>query len=952
MLQANENDRSAGDADIVWTAHHRSRIRLAALLLSSALVVALDDTARQPAPVDLSTQPWKRWFPGASPLTRPAGAPVLSPSGAPVVSPAEAPVLSPSGTGDTPPSDAPITTQSGAPTTTPAGAREHADTRDPHAAKLLPADWFTRQRAYPYGAIPERERRRAFSDARTFAALARTPRTAAWQLAGPINVGGRVTDIAMGSLDPGTLFMGAADGGVFRSTDEGNTWTPIFDDQISLSIGDIAVAPSDPSIVYVGTGEANAAGDTYAGDGIYRTTDGGNTFTHAGLEETAKIGRIVVHPTNPDHAYVAAAGRLFSTNPERGVFRTTNGGVSWDHVLFVNDSTGVVDIVINPEDPDQLFAAAWERIRHPDDRRVGGPGSGIYTTNDGGDSWTLLGALEGLPAPANHIGRIGLSLCAAEPSVVYAIYYTDPGNLLGIYRTDDGGGSWSRVDDGSASQVSGGFGWYFGQIRVDPTDPDIVFALGVPLLRSTNRGVSWASVGSGTHVDNHALLVDPTNPARVFLGNDGGFYRSTTGGTGWTKSSDLPLSQFYAITVDAQLPHRIYGGVQDNSTLRTLTGATDDWDVLFGGDGFYTLVDPNSSNIIYAEFQYGGLGKSTDLGQSFDLALSGIPSSERRNWSTPVVMDPSSASTLYYGTFRVFRSMNAAFSWAPISPDLTNGQTFGNLTFGTVTTIAAAESDPDHILAGTDDGNVWITTDGGAFWNRVSDELPDRWITRVAFDPTDETVLYVTLSGYRIDEPLPHIFRSQDSGNTWMDIASNLPALPLNDIVVDPENVDRLFVAADAGVYWTANGGASWQPLGVNLPPAAVHDLHLDAGSRTLVAGTHGRSAYTFSLDAIVSTPAGPAAALHPIVSVAPNPTTGAATFHIATLEGGRVRADLFDARGRLVRRLDDRHHESGDYEVHWDGTNAAGHRVAAGVYFYRILTSSGPVVGRLVVGS
>jgi photosystem II stability/assembly factor-like uncharacterized protein len=500
-----------------------------------------------------------------------------------------------------------------------------------------PDDWFLRQRAYPYADVPEPARRNALSEALAFRTMQALGAPAvgggAWQQAGPLNVHGRITSIAVHPGYPNTVYIGSADGGVFKSTDGGSNWTPIFDHAPSLSIGAVAVSPTGPDTLYVGTGEANAAGDTYAGDGLWRTTDGGSSWEHLGLEATAKIGRIAVDPTDPDRIFVAAMGRLFSTNPERGLYRSLDGGSNWTQVLFLNDSTGVVDVAIDPQNPNMIYAAAWERIRSPTHRQVGGFASGIHKSTNGGDTWTLLDATNGLPALAADNGRIGLTIAASQSSTVYAYYINHPGQFMGIYKTTDAGAIWSRVDDGSISDVTSSFGWYFGQIRADPTDPDKVFVLGVPLYRSADGGSTWSSVGGSMHVDHHALWIDPGNPNHIYAGNDGGFHESTNGGSSWTKTGELPITQFYAITVDELRPWRLYGGTQDNSTCRTKTGGLADWDVIYVGDGFYTLVDPRDSKVIYAEYQFGGLAKSTNTGAQFSSALNGIPVSDRRNWS-------------------------------------------------------------------------------------------------------------------------------------------------------------------------------------------------------------------------------------------------------------------------------------------------------------------------------
>jgi photosystem II stability/assembly factor-like uncharacterized protein len=374
------------------------------------------------------------------------------------------------------------------------------------------------------------------------------------------------------------------------------------------------------------------------------------------------------------------------------------------------------------------------------------------------------------------------------------------------------------------------------------------YALGVPLYRTTNGGSSWSNVSGGQHVDHHALEFDLTDLNHIVDGNDGGVYYSINGGSVWTKSYNLPISQFYAATIDELNPQRTYGGTQDNGTLRTTTGNLDDWEMIYGGDGFYSIVDYTNANIIYAEYQYGGLGKSTDGGNNFFSATNGISTSDRKNWSTPVIMDPNNHFVLYYGANRLYKTTNGASNWTAISNDLTNGPGPNNLTFGTITTIAVARTDSNVIYVGTDDANVWVTTNGGTNWTDSNQGLPNRWITRVAVDPNDAAIAYVTLSGYRIDSPLPHVFRTTNYGASWTDISSNLPEGPVNAIVIDPENTATLYVGTDYGVYYTTNTGDSWSLLGTELPFSAVDDLMLHNGTRKLRAATHGRSIFEFDL--------------------------------------------------------------------------------------------------------
>lgn len=820
-------------------------------------------------------------------------------------------------------------------------------------AAKIPSDWFITQRAYPGTEIPRAAQLRGFAQAEALRAAslaAQGDGAGAWNAAGPTNIGGRITAIARPATDPLRIYIGAADGGVLRSDDGGGTWTALFDDQPSLSIGALAIHPNDPDLVYVGTGEANTSGDSYDGDGIYRTTDGGTSWEHLGLTETRHIGRIAIDPLHPDTLHVAAAGALFSTNPERGIYRSIDGGQSFTLVHSVTDSTAGIDVAVNPQNPNVVYAAMWERIRRPHVRRVGGPSSGIWRSTNAGETWSLL--QNGLPLPGPTVGRIGLAVAASNPQTVYAIYADDPGFFAGVYKSTNGGDNWARVTDGALSNLYSSFGWYFGNIRVDPQNANRVYALGVNLYRSTNGGSSWSSVTGSMHVDQHDLFIDPLSSNSLVAGGDGGAYVTDAGPGSWFKCLDLPITQFYAITADFQFPQRLYGGTQDNSTMRTLTGNDDDWDIIYGGDGFYTLVDPTNNNFIYAEFQNGGLGRSTDGGNNFVDALNGIPDGDRRNWSTPVVMDPTNPLTLYYGTFRVFRSVNRAVSWTSISPDLTNGPGNGNLNFGTVTTIAVAPSQPSCILAGTDDSNVWITTNGGGLWTNVSAALPNHWCTRVAFDPASAAVGYVTFSGYRQDVYLPHVFRTTDFGQNWTDISGNLPEIPVNVIAVDPNDNQTLYVGNDAGVYVTHNLGGTWAALGSGMPNTVVSDFYLHAPTRKLVAGTHGRSMFTYDLNQITGLAEGESSppAISELASVSPNPFTSATTLELQLAAvAAEARLTIHDALGRAVATLVQGPLAAGRHRLVWNGRTASGEPAAAGIYFARLSAGNHVSVQKLV---
>ena len=706
----------------------------------------------------------------------------------------------------------------------------------------IPNDWLAQQRCYPYPEIKLKSYLLGMEQAGTIHDHSKGSKFS-WQASGPDNIGGRITDIAIHPNTLSTIYVGAASGGIFKSTNSGVSWVNIFTDATAISIGDLAIDPTNENVIYAGTGEANASSYSFFGNGIYKSIDAGANWTHIGLDSSVYIGRIIVDSTNPNRIFVAACGNLFSPNQQRGVFRSDDGGLSWTRKLFVNDSTSAIDIVQNPANPNILYAAMWERMRGLNYRNSFGDGSGIYYSGDGGDNWIEL--TSGLPSGPG-VGRIGLTIANSNPSVLYAFYDNSSG--VEIYKTTNGGSTWIRVNDGPIQGFTSYFGWYFGQIRVDPANENRVFALGVTLYRSNDGGSSWSGVNSGIHVDHHAMYIDK-NSGIIYEGNDGGLYFSDDYCSSWTKINNLPITQFYAIDIDNTFPYRIYGGTQDNGTVRTLTGAISNWQHILGGDGMYCLVNHTNPDIIFAETQWGSLYRSVNGGNYFTWIASQFYS-DRKNWMAPFAMHPVNTDILYFGTFRIWKTLDGGNQWTAVSGDLTAGD--DGSTYHTITTIDISPLDPDIVIAGTDDGRVHISTDGGGNWSAIYTGLPDRWITRVATDPFNDSTIYATVSGFRWDEPLSHLFKSIDLGQNWTDISSGLPEIPMNCIALDPLIHDRIFVGSDAGVFYSDNGGQGWTGLSQGIPNVAVTSIKIHNTTRKLVAGTYGCSTYSLSLDSIV----------------------------------------------------------------------------------------------------
>ena len=658
-----------------------------------------------------------------------------------------------------------------------------------------PETYMFAQRAFPSGDIPLGKRAAALREAR---ANSSRQKSLVMTSVGPENIGGRITDIEKSN---DRLIIGAASGGIFVSDDEGLTWVPTFDDQSTPAIGDLAVAPSNPDVVYAGTGEANPGGgsETYFGTGIYRSDDGGSSWTHIGLENSYFIGKIVVSPNDENTLYVAAMGKLYGHSNERGVYKTTDGGQNWQQILFISDSTGAIDLAINPNNPDEVYAAMWERTRYPNMRNYGGPTSGIYKTTDGGQNWTEL--QNGLPANGDDKGRIGIAISPQNPSTLYAIYADRIGYLQGIYKTTDSGNSWTSLNTAFLDNMYSSYGWWFGHIWVSSENENILFTGGLELYKSTNGGNSWEfSTGWDTHLDQHAMYFDTAND-KIYLGNDGGLFVSSNAGNSWTKYNNLPITQFYTATVSGSsyFP-TYYGGAQDNGTLR---GNGENWENILGGDGFDVLINGDK---IYAEYQYGALFVSNDGGITFEDATAGISSSDRINWHMPVVFEPYNPEIMYCGTHRVYRSTNGGVSWTPISGDLTDGPNGGNIVFHTITSIAVDPNNPSQIYAGTDDGNIHYTDDLGTNWHNITGTLPKRWVTSLTLSVDNPGTLFVTLSGYRYDDQYAHIFRTSDNGETWEDFSQGMPDIPVNDLLIIPifvkgETPENFFAATDIGIF-------------------------------------------------------------------------------------------------------------------------------------------------------
>ena len=759
-----------------------------------------------------------------------------------------------------------------------------------------PHDFMFMQRAYPTGEIKSD----AYSNAIGWKKEQQQRSNAAvlWEFAGPTNVGGRITDIEIPNDQAETYYVGTASGGVFKTTDGGSNWLPIFDDQEILSIGDIEISENNTETIWVGTGEVNAGGGSlaYDGNGVFKSTNGGITWQSKGLPNVGSISKIGIDPDNDDAIFVSAMGPLFRNDTNRGVYKSVDGGDTWEQKLFVSDSTGIIDMAIHPTNGDIIYAASWERIRRPEYRHYGGETSRLYRSLDGGDTWIEM--TNGLPSLPSEKGRISIAISQSNPEVLYSRYADATGNIQGVYKTVDGGDVWTEVNGSGLQNV--GFHWWFRGVVIDPDDENIIYNVDFNVQKSTDGGANWSPAFPGAHVDQHALAFNRMVPGAVVLGNDGGVYYSADDGASYLKDVSLPITQFYRVHVDAQNDAKVYGGAQDNNTIRTTTGSVDDWTAIYGGDGFQSLVDPTNTAVIYALSQRGNLGKSINNGANFSGATNGISGSDRKNWDTPIVMDPFDSQILYYGANRLYKTTNAAGNWTAISPDLTNGSGGGNLTFGTIISISVSPINTDTIYVGTDDGNVWITNNGGGNWTNVSASLPNRWVTKVLASRSDLNTVYATFSGYRYGEDNGHVYKSDDNGSNWTDISTGLPDIPVNDILEDVYG--NLFLGTDIGVLASPDQGANWSVLGENLPSVVVTDMHIHEASEYLYIGTYGRSMYKLDLSEDILSVAH--RSFSETIAIYPNPATD--YFTISASESfENISVGIYDAMGREISRRD-----------------------------------------------
>lgn len=754
---------------------------------------------------------------------------------------------------------------------------------------------------------------------------------------GPTIQGGRIVDIDVNLKNTKEFYLGYASGGIFKTVNNGISFEPIFDHNDALGIGDLVLSQQNTNTLYVGTGEKNSSRSSYAGSGVYKTIDGGKTWINLGLANTQHISRIVLDPNNDNTVYVAALGSLYSKNKERGIFKSTDGGKNWKHTLYLSDSVGVIDLVINPQNPKQLVAASWDRSRKASNFKGNGEGSAIYKSEDGGETWTKTTA--GFPE-GKQVGRIGLDVCLTNPNVIYAIhdnqgeipdesakktttktdaltfesfktmsnedflklddkkleaflrengfprkyssavvkadvkgnkytakalaeYFGADANanlfntkIIGaeVYRSDDGGTTWKKMNSYDLDGVFYTYGYYFAEIKVTPSNPDLLYIYGVPMLKSKDGGVTWHRLDTlrgvqSIHVDHHAVWVNPQDPQHVLLGNDGGLYQSYDEGANWSHLNNMSVGQFYTVSADMETPYNIYGGLQDNGVLKgsskSIPNLTEHWEEISGGDGMYVIPDPRNSRLVYTGYQFGNYtkidnGKRTRITPAHNIGEAPY----RWNWRTPLMLSKHNPDIVYMTSQFVHRSFNKGENFETISPDLTKNVKQGNVPLSTIASFTESGLKFGLLYAGSDDGNLWVSKNAGGSWENITSGLPaNKWISSVFASSHNEATVFVSLNGYREDDFKTYLFQSNDYGKTWKSVKGNLPESVANVIIQDPVNADLLFCGLDNGTYASLDGGSTWHFFN-DMLNVASYDMMVHPRENELIVGTHGRSVY------------------------------------------------------------------------------------------------------------
>jgi photosystem II stability/assembly factor-like uncharacterized protein len=773
-----------------------------------------------------------------------------------------------------------------------------------------------------------------------------------WRSIGPYR-GGRSTAVAGVTSQQNVFYFGATGGGVWKTNDGGNNWEPISDEFFKTgSVGAIGISESDPNVVYVGMGETPIRGNVSHGDGVYKSTDAGKTWKHTGLEDTRQIARVRVHPRNSDIVYVAALGHVFGPNEQRGVFRSTDGGKTWQKVLYRSNKAGATDLILDPTNPNIIYAALWEVYRQPWTLESGGPGGGIFKSTDAGDTWTEITRNQGLPK--GMVGNIGITVSPANSDRVWAIVEAEDG---GVFRSDNAGKTWSKVNEQRNLRQRA---WYYTRIYADPKNADTVYVLNTGFYKSNDGGRTYSSIGVG-HGDVHDLWIAPNDPMRVIIGDDGGAEVSFNGGRSWSSINNQPTAQFYRVALDNDFPYHIYGAQQDNSTVRIASRTTEggidrtDWYDVGGGESGWIAPSPKDSQIVFAG-SYGGLMTRYDHRTGQERNVNPWPENPmgwgagelkyRFQWNFPIVFSPHDANTLYAGANVLFRSTNEGQSWQPISGDLTRndkskqGSSGGPLTkdntsveyYCTIFTVMESPVEKGTIWAGSDDGLVHVTRDGGKNWQNVTPPGMPEWIQINSIDASsiDAGTAYVAAMKYKLDDFKPYLYKTNDYGKTWKKITNGIPDNAFTRVIrEDPNHRGLLFAGTETGIYVSFDDGENWQSLRLNLPVVPITDLAIHKGEKDLIAATQGRAfwvlddlpmlyqladaakadAYLFKPeDAYRMAGGGGGGGGRGGGAVGQNPPSGTVIYYYAkTKPAGEVTIEMLDASGKSIKKFTSR---------------------------------------------
>lgn len=768
-----------------------------------------------------------------------------------------------------------------------------------------PADWAFLQKSYPgfSGVDVLKQYEYAIEVAKDQMNQARGTQSwnQPWRLEGPTNTGGRFNCIAIHPTNENIVYAGTASGGVFKTTNGGTTWLPIFDQNPYLSIGTIVFDPLNPNTLYVGTGDPQISGYPFVGNGIYKSTDAGQTWTNIGMAQGHIITKILINPTNTNIIYAAAMGVPFIRDNNRGLYKTIDGGQTWTQVLFVSDQAGIIDMVMDPTNPNIVYAASWDRIRNMQESVVAGPNGKIWKTSNAGQTWNPI--VNGFPS--GDLCRIGLAISQQNPNILYATYANTNLEFGGLLKTLDGGANWNDMAaSGLDVSFQSNFAWYFGRIGINPNNDNHIWMLGVGLYKSFDGGVTFsdADANYSLHADKHDLVYDKNN--KIWLATDGGLYNLTNANNdNWQDADLIPNNQFYRVALNPNDPTLYYGGVQDNGCNGGSYTAPDNWIKYGYGDGFQMRFEPNNPFSFYSESQNLGLSYNDGMGSFWDHTI-GIDNLDRRSWDAPFTLSAFDYRRQYTGTYRIYRNVNGGggqVQWQAISPDLTDGIIFFERAH-VISWVEESPVDSQVIYTCTSDANVHVSQDDGATWQNITTQnLPDYYATSIHPSTKAAGTAWLTFSGYRWNDNTSHIYKTTNFGQTWVSVAGNLPPFAINDVVIYSQNENVLFVATDGGIYGTVNGGTSWDRVG-DMPIMAVYDVEIDEVNNRIVAGTFARSLQTYDLNEILLNVKNTEKVEFASLSVFPNPAVEKVQIKIS--EESRfipTEMTVMDIKGNLI---------------------------------------------------